>query len=201
MSAQQMKVITDAGEAAAAREIDRLADRLHPDVNRAQVLARLDDLFRKGSPPEEWPSGFLPGRLLTTSVWGPMDTAVLRITRLWMPWKGKIFDPGAKSGVNKFDNTMANRAMLKAVFPGYTPERVTADRIEAFPMRNRIEGGATDPDVQVFKIDYDFEANPTLIRHILDELVQVAPGRFLGKILFRTGSKFHPIGFFALRAP
>ena len=68
-------------------------------------------------------------------------------------------------------------------------------------MRNRIEPGAADPDVRVFKIDYDFEANPGLIRRILDEMVQVAPGRYLGKVLFRARGTFHPIGFFSLRAP
>ena len=54
--------------------------------------------------------------------------------------------------------------------------------------------------MRVLKIDYDFEANPTLIRHILDELVQIAPGHHLGKVLFRSGNRFHRIGFFSLGA-
>lgn len=180
-------------------EIDRLADRLHPDVNRAQVLHRLDEMFRAGTAPDPRPDGFLPGRLLTTSVWGPLDSGVLRLARAWMPWKGKTFDREGSAGVNRFDNTPATRGAFKAVFPGYVPERTTVELIEAFPMRNRIEPGELDPDVDVLKIDYDFEANPALIRRILDELVQIAPGRYLGKILFRVGERFHPIGFFSLR--
>jgi hypothetical protein len=59
-----------------------------------------------------------------------------------------------------------------------------------------------DPDITTFKIDYDFEANPNfLIRRILDEVVQIAPGRLLGKILFHVGDRFHLIGYFSLRAP
>jgi hypothetical protein len=38
-----------------------------------------------------------------------------------------------------------------------------------------------------------------LIRHILDELVQIAPGRYLGKVLFRVRVRYHRIGFFTLR--
>ena len=147
------------------------------------------------------PDGFLAGRLLTTSVWGPLDRAVLRLARLWMPWKGKTFDREAATGVNRFDNSAVGRAAMHTIFPGYRPERVTRELIEAFPMRNRVEPGAIDPDVDVFKIDYDFEANPALIRRVLDELVQVAPGRYLGKVLFRVRGGFHPIGFFTLRTP
>jgi hypothetical protein len=199
MTAQRIEAVAPIDEAGAAREMDALADRLQPGVNRAQVLERLDSLFRAGKAPDPWPEGFLPGRLLTTSVWGPLDSGLLRAARHWMPWKGKTFDAEARAGVNRFDNTAANRAALKVLFPGYTPERVTAERIEAFPMRNRVEAGALDRDVEVFKIDYDFEANPALIRRILDELVQVSPGLYLGKVLFRFLGRHRQIGFFSLR--
>ena len=76
----------------------------------------------------------------------------------------------------------------------------TASRLEAFPYRTSVGPGELDRDVRVLKIDYDFEANPTLIRHILDELVQIAPGHHLGKVLFRSGNRFHRIGFFSLGA-
>mgnify|MGYP006174464395 FL=1 len=56
-----------------------------------------------------------------------------------------------------------------------------------------------DPGLQVLKIDYDSDANPTfMIRRILDELVQLDDGLYLGKILFRTKRAWHPIGFFSL---
>ena len=41
-----------------------------------------------------------------------------------------------------------------------------------------------------------------VIRSIRDELVQLVPGVYLGKILFNTGSdKYSKIGYFALRTP
>src|SRR2546425_13230315 len=181
-------------------ELDRLADRLHPGRNRSEVLARLDAVFRSGEAPDPWPSGFQAGRLVATSTWGPWDSFVQRIAGLWMPWLGKSFDGAAKTGINRFRQTAATRWWLRLLFPGYRLPLLAPDRIEAFPFRNAVEPGELDPDVLVLKIDYDFEANPALIRRILDELVQVAPGRYLGKILFRLGRRYYLIGFFSLRA-
>jgi hypothetical protein len=183
-----------------AREIDALADRLQPEVNRAQVLVRLDERFSSGTAPDPLPEGFLPGRLLATTTWAPLDGFFRRVAALWMPWQGKTLDRESATGVNRF--LPSARVPLRAVWPGYTPEYVGPDRIDAFPFRTRIAPGELDPGVDVLKIDYDYEANPDfVIRRILDELVQIAPGRYLGKVLFRARGRFYPIGFFSLRTP
>ena len=183
-----------------AREIDMLADRLHPAVNRAQVLVRFDERFGSGTAPDPLPDGFLPGRLLATTTWAPLDGLARRMAGLWMPWQGKTLFRERSAGVNRFLTNV--RVPMRAVWPRYTPEHVGPDRVEAFPFRTRIAPGELDPGVDVLKIDYDFEANPDfMIRRILDELVQVAPGRYLGKVLFRARGRFHPIGFFSLRTP
>jgi hypothetical protein len=141
----------------------------------------------------------MPGRLLAMSVQPQLDAAVRRIASLWMPWQGKVFDPDTMTGVNRF--LPNSRIPMKVVFPTYSPETVTVKKIEAFPFRNRVAPGAVDPDLETFKIDYDVDANPgLLIRRILDEVVQIAPGRLLGKILFRSGDRFHLIGYFSLRS-
>jgi hypothetical protein len=182
------------------RETDLLADRLDPRHNRAQVLARLNEIYRAGSAPDPLPDGFLPGRLLGMSVQPQLDGVVRRIAALWMPWQGKVFDPDSMTGINRFLPNV--RIPMKVVFPGHAPATATALKVEAFPFRNRVAPGAVDPDITTFKIDYDFEANPNfLIRRILDEVVQIAPGRLLGKILFHVGDRFHLIGYFSLRAP
>jgi hypothetical protein len=181
------------------RELDELADRLQPRVNRQMILDRFDELFVSGTAPDPVPEGFLSGRLLATSTWPWLDAASQRLAQLWMPWKGKSFSPASSIGLNRFARSA--RIPLKSVFPSYIPEFVGPDRVEAFPFRTRVAPGGLDPNVQVLKIDYDFEANPSfVIRRILDELVQVAPGRYLGKVLFRIGDRFHPIGFFSLRS-
>jgi hypothetical protein len=183
-----------------ALEVDVLADRLHPAVNRAQVLTRLDERFASGTAPDPVPDGFLPGRLLATTTWAPLDGLVRRMAALWMPWLGKTFQAEAATGVNRLQPNA--RVPLRVVWPGHVPEHVGPDRIEAFPFQTRVAPGELDPGVDVLKIDYDFDANPDLvIRRILDELVQVAPGRYLGKVLFRARGVYHPIGFFSLRTP
>ena len=72
-----------------------------------------------------------PGRFLATSIWGPFDSFTLGLSRLWMPWRGKVFDRETQEGVNRFVQAAASRVALKAVFPSYRPERSTSDRIEA----------------------------------------------------------------------
>ncbi len=178
-------------------EVDELIERLRPGSNRTRVLGRLDEIFRAGTVPDPPPEGFLPGRLVAMSVWNPLDTAVEGLGRLWMPWQGKAFSPSSTAGVNRL--TTSAKLPLKALFPSYAPEQVTQRDVDAFGFRTRVAPGAIDPDVQVLKIDYDFGDNPGLIRRILDELVQIGPGSYLGKILFRVRGEFRPIGFFSLR--
>jgi hypothetical protein len=178
-------------------DLGELTDRLRPARNRAWTLNRLDSVFRSGKVPKTHPDGFHPGRLLTTSVWGPADRTALRVTDLWMPWLGKTMDAESQTGVNRF--MVTSRIPLKALFPSYAPEREYDGYLDAFPFRNWTGAGAVDRDLEVFKIDYDFEANPGLIRRILDEVVQVAPDIYLGKILFRIRGAFRAIGYFSLR--
>ena len=181
----------------ARARVSEIQDRLRPDTARATALSELDEMFRAGTAPDPLPEGMLRGRLVTTSVWGPFDSFAQRIARMWMPWLGKSFDPTSMHGVNVLRTNA--RGPMRVVWPNYTPERDLADRIEAFPFRNRIAPGEVDPGVDVLKIDYDFEANPGfLIRRILDELVQVEDGFYLGKILFRRQGSWLPIGFFTL---
>ena len=187
-----------AAATAGAGELDALSDALRPRVNRARILARLDELFRSGKAPDPRPDGAFPGRPLTTSVWGPADRLGLRLVDLWMPWFGKSFEAVSESGVNRFDRSVLGP--MRILWPGYRPERVAGGVVEAFPFRTRIAPGTVDPDVTVLAIDYDTEDDPSfLIRRILDELVEVAPGSYLGKVLFRVRGSYHPIGYFALR--
>jgi hypothetical protein len=181
-------------------ELDQLSDRLIPRRNRAEVIRCMDALFASAAAPDPPPSGFKSGKLLATSTWGSLDAVFMSLAHHWMPWLGKGFAPSTGTGVNHFLPTAVTFVLLRMLFPRHQPERVLRDRIEAFPFRTRIAPGELDPQVDVLKIDYDFEANPVLIRHILDELVQIAPGRYLGKVLFRIGDRFRRIGFFSLEA-
>lgn len=183
--------------AAPREQLARVQASLQPKVNREQGLVELHRLFASGSAPDPQPAGFKLGELITMSVSRPSDAAVRFISSLYMPWLGKSFDPERQTGVNVLKPNA--RAPMNLLWRSYSPELERADRIEAFPFRTRVGPGEIDPDVQVLKIDYDFEPNPDfLIRKILDELVQIDDGLYLGKILFRTKRAWHPIGYFSL---
>ena len=184
------------------RRLLDLSDALHPGIGRAKAIDELDRMFVAGSPPDPVPDGFHPGTLLATCTWAPWDGVVARIAHAWMPWQGKSFDAASSTGLNRFTGGAAERRVMRILWPGYRPVSRTADRIEAFQFRNRLEPGALDPGVRVYKIDYDFAANPGfIIRRILDELVQVEDGLYLGKVLMRVGGRYRGIGFFMLERP
>ena|ERR671914_970256 len=187
-------------EAQVRQRLEQLSDQLNPKLAHEAAVLELDSIFRTGRFPDPAPDGFLPGRLITTSVASPIDNAGRWLSNAWMPWLGKAFDAQNKTGVNVL--TASARTPMRAVWPSYEPIRETAHGIEAFPFRTRRGPGEVDPDVDVLKIDYDFEANPNLvIRKILDELVEVEPGFYLGKILYRWKGSFRRIGFFTLERP
>lgn len=179
-------------------QLFELSRRLRPGVNRSQVLAELDRIFRAGKVPDPLPDGFRQGRLLATSTWGPLDTLFRWLGELYMPWQGKTFDAEASTGINRFARSAT--LPMRLIWPSYAPID-DVDGVQAFEFRNRVDPGAVDPDIDVLKIDYDFDSNPGfIIRRILDELVQVDDGLYLGKALLRLRGRLHPIGFFSLDA-
>jgi hypothetical protein len=184
----------------ARAELADIEERLQPRLARSWAISRLNEMFAAGSPPDPAPDGFHRGRAITGSIWGPLDAAGRRLAGVYMPWLGKAFDASAETGINVL--TRSARAPMKVLWPSYQPEKEDGERIEAFPFRTRIAPGELDPGVSVLKIDYDFDANPSfVIRRILDELVQVDPGFYLGKVLVRTKSGYRLAGFFSLENP
>jgi hypothetical protein len=180
--------------------LERIRQRIDPSRNRDRVISELEALFRTGEVPDPLPHGFHAGTYLTTTIWGPADRLLWRVADLWMPWLGKSFDASTSSGVNRFDASAG--IPMRALWPSHRAKRAGVDVLEAFPFRNRVGTGEVDQDLKVYKIDYDFAANPTfIIRHILDEIVQIDDRTFLGRILYRVGTMYHPIGFFALERP
>jgi hypothetical protein len=179
------------------RSLEEIQNDLDPGALRKRAIRELDELFRSGRTPDPLPDGFLPGRLVTMSLTRPTDAFVRGVSGAYMPWLGKSFDRAASTGINVL--VKSAKGPMKALWPSYKPVSESDDRIEVFPFNTRVGPGAVDPEVEVLKIDYDFEANPNLlIRRILDELVQIDDGLYLGKILFRRGNSFVPIGFFSL---
>ena len=169
-----------------------------------EVLATLNLMFRLGKPPKEPLVGPYDGILVSPSLRRPADRALSLLTSVWMPWVGKRFDADAQRG----DNLLRPSARLpaRALWPGYQPQEGPAGLLAAFRFRTYTAAGVVDPDRETLKIDYDSDENPRLlIRDILDELVEIVPGAYLGKVLIRRGDADAPrwqlVGYFALEPP
>src|SRR5206468_7825710 len=79
-------------------------------------------------------------------------------------WIGKTFDATRATGKNRMQ----------------TPQGVEL----RYPFRTEVGPGVADA-IQVVKIDYDIAENPWWLRRVLDEIVQVGPNHFLGKVHVR----------------
>ena len=78
-------------------------------------------------------------------------------------WVGKKFDAQNSTGINVFRNK-------KGV------ER------DAYPFKTYAGRGLFDDNVFVLKIDYNVKGNPFWIKWIVDEIVEVNRGEYLGKM-------------------
>lgn len=177
--------------------IDELSRRAGSDAEAAD--AELNELFRLGTPPTDL-HGATEGMLVMTTTNPAFDAVVRAITSLWMPWQGKRFDSEAGTGDNRL--TRSTGLVGKLLWPLYSMTDHTDGKL-AFDFKTYVEPGKDDPDIDVMVIDYaDIEKNPKLvIRSVRDELVELVPSVYLGKILFKTDSGYSKIGYFALRIP
>jgi hypothetical protein len=165
-----------------------------------EAAAELGEIFSLGTPPDRI-EGQTKG-ILVAFVWRrPVNVALRTITGAWMPWLGKRFNAAEGRG----DNVLLGSARwpAKVLWPLYATREAPGGR-SAFDFETAVEPSKDDPSTQVMKIDYhDLDSNPSLlIRSIRDELVEVVPGAYLGKMLWRHGPERHTLlAYFALRQP
>ena len=168
-------------------------------TDRDAALAELAELFRSGTPPRRL-DGPTDGALVGFTIHPAFDRFAAALTSRWLPWAGKRFDAARARG----DNLLLPSARWpsKLLWPRYRM-RSAGDRLAGFDFETRIEPGALDPDREVLVIDYaPVDSNPALgIKRIRDELVEVTPGAYLGKMLWRHGDRerYSLLAYFALR--
>ncbi len=115
-----------------------------------------------------------------------------------VPWLGKHFDRQQQFGFNVF--TPLGARILKFASPFYRKFSVNEEsNTRAYYFKTWVGKGKKDKQLDVFKLDYDTPENPLFIRIILDEVVEIAPQQYLGKIhvKFLPGF-FVTIGYFGL---
>jgi hypothetical protein len=169
------------------------------ELGAARDADSLEELFSLGTAPGEL-NGPTEGILVVPFIQGAFDRFAGLLTRFWMPWQGKSFDPANAKGVNRLTNSA--RWPSKLLWPRYSTKEAPDGRL-AFEFETNVEPGKIEPAVDVLKIDYEpVESNPNLvIRKIRDELVQITPDTHLGRILYKGGDGYKNIGYFALKQP
>lgn len=206
---------TPAAGAAVANRLEELRELSGSDPGGAQAQAwawiedlgrrrdgdALQELFALGTPPSGL-EGPTDGILVCTLTNALVDLQVRMLTSAWMPWRGKTFDAAQAKGINRM--TLSSQLPLRMLFPLYGMQNAPDDGKLAFDFVTRVEAGAVEPSIDVLVIDYEpVNSNPDLIiRQIRDELVQLLPDTYLGRILFKLpGGRLTNIGYFALKQP
>jgi hypothetical protein len=169
-------------------------------LDRPEGLRRLESCFEAGSAPPPL-DGALRGRLLTATVGHGVDRPFDTIARACMPWKGKTFDSVSGQGRNIFADAV--RRTMRFTLPSYTSVTREGENLcTAFRFEMSVGPSAVFPDVDVLRIDYrDVEENPAWpIRQVLDELVAVDKGLYLGQALLQWRGDLRRAAWFSLEA-
>jgi hypothetical protein len=107
-----------------------------------------------------------------------------------------VFDATVHSGRNLF--TARSTLLIRPFDPAVRDDR--PGLVSAYPFATSSGPGVIDRDREVLKIDYDLPTNRFgPIRRVLDELVEVAPGYYLGKAHLRMRSHWRTVAYFALQ--
>ncbi len=180
--------------------IKNLGSQLSKD--RDTAMNSLAELFAHGDKPSGL-DGPTVGALVGWTAQPIADRAMSTITSLWLPWVGKRFDAQDNSGDNLMEGVV--RVLGRLVWPIYKFKSY-GDKTSGFGFKTWTEPGKLDPSTEVLVIDYkSVPSNPKfLIRSIRDELVQLVPGVYLGKMLWRSqkGSQERHtlLAYFALKS-
>jgi hypothetical protein len=166
-------------------------------LERPIGLTALESVFAAGAPPQDL-RGPMRGRFLASTIGHHLDPLLEALTSLWLPWKGKTFDPDAESGRNLF--TAGARRMMRVTLPKYRTSDEGGGRHGAFPFITSTGPSAFTTGVHVLRIDYrDVPENPSWpVRKILDELVMIDDGLYLGQALMEFRGTLRRAAWFAL---
>jgi|DewCreStandDraft_2_1066082.scaffolds.fasta_scaffold00601_32 hypothetical protein len=177
-------------------EVEAARLQLHRDREFGQIA--LNALFRRGTVPLPPLDGRYRGELVALILPPLLSLAGRAALTLWMPWQGKLFDAARHEGKNLFGGRGA--WLLRLFWPAYHGWRPDGRGLRGLRFYTSIAPGVLDPDLRVLRLDYNLEENPRLlVRSIFDELVQLAPGYYLGKACMRrSGGAPRCLAFFSL---
>lgn len=167
-------------------------------VDRAAALAALDDLFRSGTVPGGM-AGPYRGILVTTTFFPLLDRLIAVWARRGLPWLGKRFTPTGGDNIwRRFPGVADGLFWRLNRLLHWQAVRDSRETYRAFPFRTAVGPGIADADRIVLKIAYNSRPNPLPVRRVLDELVALGDGVYLGKAHGRLLGRWRLCAYFAL---
>jgi hypothetical protein len=173
--------------------------RARLDRDRTPALEILERLFRIGAVPDPHPHGRYEGELIGLSTGLLSDPFFEWMTRIYLPWLGKYFDAENETGDNVFVDNAWSRMTGRLGWPEYrVPSDDPPGTTRVFPFRTSEAYGIEDPETRVLRIDYTHSPNPLPVRRVVDEIVELPGGYYLGKAHMKGLREFRRIAFFGL---
>lgn len=166
-------------------------------LDRPLGLAEVQTCFAGGKAAEGL-VGFRRARSIATTCGYGLDSPFEAMARMWMPWRGKSFSRQAAEGVNLF--TVGGRRAIRTAFPRYRGLGDDEEGTSAFRFLTSIAPSVSHPGVTVLRLDYrGVPENPSFpMRRMVEELVQIDHGLYLGQTLITWGGRPHRVAWFSL---
>jgi hypothetical protein len=169
-------------------------------TDRAATLAALAALFRSGTVPEAI-AGPHMGILVTTTVGMPADRLIAAWAAHNLRWLGKRFTETGGDNIWRRYRRVGDTLFWKLnALLRWQAVADSAETYRAFPFRTAVGRGVADKECMVLKIIYDARPNPLPVRRVLDELVALGDGVYLGKAHGRLFGRWRLLAYFALVA-
>lgn len=165
---------------------------------------RLPWLFAQGNGAAEAPNGDTEGMVMNLhgSILMRTLNRAISLGQLLgrMGWTGKTFNPETGTGYNRV--TASTYLPARIAMPHYRLKKQGRELL-GFDFHHRIDTSPVAPHLQVRGITYDDPAfkNPLILPKVRDEIVEIVPDVFLGRVVYRAKHGWDVVGYFALRYP
>jgi hypothetical protein len=155
----------------------------------------LQNKFLSGSS-SPMPDGFYHGKLLHLIPEYTVEHLGAFISQLWMPWKGKWFQSAAHRGDNIIEPT------AKRLFELRNPKEPFGEMeyggYHSFSFSMNQKPSIVDPR-EVIALDYDVHSNTDVVRQVIDEIVCIGEGDYIGKAYLKEDFDYRLVAFFELK--
>ena len=180
-----------------------LAWELFKELQKPDQQYRLPGVFAEGTAPDS-PQGDCEGinmNLFGTAWLRGMDMLV-RLGQLMggIGWAGKTFDADSGTGYNRLTPGAKIAALI--AMPHYKLRSVNGELV-GFDFYHCIDNSPLAPNIPVRAITYNAPEfnNPLVLPRTRDEIVEIVPDVYLGRVLLRNTFGWKLSGYFGLRYP